>query len=102
MVERILTNKEKTIFWALLTSLIFSACFYMYLINTTVKNVVASQNLESDISKLNLDISSKEFQYIKNRNAITLGLAHSMGFRDVSAKTYINDTSTKGVSFLSN
>jgi hypothetical protein len=103
MKERILQiNSEKTIFWALLTTFIFAIGLYMYFINTTVRNVVASQNLETKITQLNLAISSKEFQYIKNRNAVNLNLAYSMGFRDVSAKTYITEKSTKSVSFLSN
>lgn len=103
MVEKILyLNKEKKIFWTLLSVLVFSVAFYMYLINTTVHNVVASQNLEAKVSALNLAISNKEFEYINNRNAVTINLAYSLGFRDVSAKTYITEKSTKGVSFLSN
>ncbi len=103
MKERILQiNREKTIFWGLLMTLIFAIGLYMYFINTTVRNVVASQDLETKITQLNLAISSKEFQYIKNRNAVNLTLAYSMGFRDASAKTYITEKSTKSVSFLSN
>ncbi len=95
-------NREKTIFWALLSVLVFSLGFYMYLINTTVRNVVSTQNLESKISQLNLSISNKEFKYISNRNAVTLNLAYSMGFKDISSKKYITEKSTKSVSFLSN
>ncbi|TSC70952.1 MAG: hypothetical protein CEO12_77 [Parcubacteria group bacterium Gr01-1014_46] len=103
MVERILyLNREKAIFWSLLSILLVAVGFYMYFINTTVRNVVASQDLEAKIAQLNLSISSKEFQYINNRNAVTLNLAYSMGFKDVLAKTYINEKSTKEVSFLSN
>ncbi len=103
MVERILNlNKEKTVFWTLFGVFIISICFYMYFINTTVHNVVARQNMETQISQLNLAISNKEFIYIKNRNAVTLNLAYSMGFKDVSAKNYIREESTKEVSFLSN
>ncbi len=103
MVGRILQlNREKTIFWSLLGVLIFSIGFYMYLINTTVHNVVSSQNIESQITQLNLAISNKEFQYINNRNAVTLSLAYKLGFKDASPKSYISEKSTKGVSFLSN
>lgn len=103
MREKILhLNKEKTIFWSLLSILVIAIGFYMFFINTTVRNVVASQDIEAKISQLNLAISSKEFQYINNRNAVTLALAYSMGFKDVSAKTYINEKSTKEVSLLDN
>jgi len=103
MVEKIIyLNREKTIFWSLLIVLVMAVGFYMYFINTTVRNVVASQDLEAKITQLNLAISSKEFQYINNRNAVTINLAYSMGFKDASAKTYINEKSTKEVSFLAN
>lgn len=103
MFEKIIQlNNAKTIFWSLLATFLLAVGFYMYLINTTVRNVVMSQNIEAKISGLNLAISSKEFEYIKNRNSVTLSLAYSMGFRDVSAKTYISEKSSQGVSFLSN
>jgi len=103
MVEKILQlNREKTLFWSLLGIFIFSISFYMYLINTTVHNVVSSQNIEAKISGLNLAISNKEFQYINNRNAVTISLAYSMGFKEVSPKTYLREKSTNSVSFLSN
>jgi hypothetical protein len=95
-------NREKTIFWSLLMTLLLSIGFYMYLINTTVRNVVATQNLEAKISQLNLSISSKEFKYISDRNAVTLNLAYSMGFKDIESKTYIKEKSTKSVGVLSN
>jgi hypothetical protein len=95
-------NREKTIFWSLLLTLLLSIGFYMYLINTTVRNVVATQNLEAKISQLNLSISSKEFKYISDRNAVTLNLAYSMGFKDIESKTYIKEKSTKSVGVLSN
>ncbi len=102
MVERILQlNREKTLFWSLLGIFIFSISFYMYLINTAVHNVVSSQNLEAKISGLNLAISNKEFQYINSKNAITMVLAYSMGFREASPKTYLREKFTNSVSFLS-
>lgn len=95
-------NREKTIFWSLLMTLLVAIGFYMYLINATVRNVVATQNIEAKISQLNLSISSKEFKYISNRNAVTLNLAYSMGFKDIESKTYIKEKSTKSVGVLSN
>lgn len=95
-------NREKTIFWSLLMTLLVAIGFYMYLINATVRNVVATQNIEAKISQLNLSISSKEFKYISNRNAVTLNLAYSMGFRDIESRTYIKEKSTKSVGVLSN
>ncbi|MFZ2693818.1 MAG: hypothetical protein WAX85_00770 [Minisyncoccia bacterium] len=102
MVEKVLQfNKEKTIFWTLLGVLFLSLGFYMYCINTTVHNVVMRQNLESEASKLTLDISSKEFQYISLRNTVTLPSAYSMGFKDTYTKKFISRSSSAKVAFLS-
>ena len=102
MVEKVLQlNREKTIFWTLLGILLLCSGFYMYFINATIHNVVIRQNLENESSSLTLSIGRKEFQYITMRNGITLSLAYSLGFRDVSAKTYISRNSSDKVAFLS-
>lgn len=102
MVSKVLQiNNEKTIFWTLLTVFLLAIGLYIYLINSTVRNVVATQNIEGQIAQLNLAISNKEFSYINKRNTVTLNLAYSLGFKEVSAKTYLPKQSTKEVSFLS-
>ncbi len=102
MFKKTLQINEKKIFWTLLSILLLSICFYMYFINTTVRNVIATQNIESKISQLNLSISNKEFKYISEKNSINMNLAYSMGFKDASSKIYITEKSTKSVSLLSN
>ncbi|KND47866.1 MAG: hypothetical protein AB201_03060 [Parcubacteria bacterium C7867-006] len=100
MKEKILQlNNEKTIFWAVLGALFLCIGFYMYFINATVHNVVARQNLESEASNLTLKIGNQEFQYITSRNNVTMQLALSMGFKEVTAKTFISKNSNKQVSF---
>jgi hypothetical protein len=102
MVEKVLQiNREKTIFWTLVGILLLCIGFYMYCINSTVHNVVARQNLETEASQLTLSIGSEEFKYISKRNSITLAMAKSLGFREVSAKTFISKDSANQVSFLS-
>ena len=93
-------NNEKTIFWAIIGALFICISFYMFLINSTVHNVVARQNFESEASNLTLKIGSQEFQYITSRNSVTKQLAYSMGFKDVTAKTFISKNSNKQVSYL--
>lgn len=104
MVEKVLQinmDKQKTIFWSLLGVLFVSVIFYMYFINTTIHNVVMRQNLEAESSQLTMLIGTQEFQYITARNAITLAVANSLGFREVSAKTFISKSHGNQVSFLS-
>lgn len=104
MVEAVLQlNKEKTIFWSLVGILFICAGLYMYFIDTTIHNVVMQQNLEGASSSLTLSIGSEEFQYISKRNAVTIELAYSMGFKDAKVKEYIsNKAKTSGeVAYLS-
>ncbi len=101
MTEKVLQlNREKTLFWTLVGILFLCIGLYMYFINATVHNVVIRQNLESEASTLTLSIGSQEFKYISNRNAITLPLAYSLGFKDVSAKTFLSKTPSSQVSYL--
>ncbi len=101
MTEALIQNKEKTIFWILFAVFFLCAGFYMYLINSTIHNVVARENLENQASSLTLAIGSKEFTYISLRNNITLPLAYSMGFKDVSEKTFVSRDSGNYLSYLS-
>lgn len=101
MVEKVLElNREKTIFWTLLGILFLCAGFYMYFINTTIHNIVTRQNLESESSKLTLAIGSEEFKYISMRNGVTLDLAYSLGFKDITAKRFISKSVNSQVSYL--
>jgi hypothetical protein len=104
MTEAILSqlhNREKTIFWSLIGAFFLFAGLYVYFINTTIHNVVAKQNLETEASQLNLAIGRQEFQYIQMRNNVTLGLAYSLGFEDVQNKTFISKKlSAPQVSYL--
>ena len=91
MTEKILQlNTEKNIFWTLVGILAICAIFYMYSINVTIRNVVARQNLQNNVTTETLAIGNDEFQYINLQNKITLPLAYSLGFQDVKEKTYIS------------
>ena len=103
MVEKVLQlNREKTIFWTLLGALFLCAGFYIYLINSTIHNVVVRQNLEKEAAQLTLKIGVEDFQYITMRNAITLPLAYSLGFKEVSVKTFVFRNTVQSVAYVSN
>ena len=95
-------NREKTIFWTLLGILLLCVGFYMYSINATIRNIVSRENLEKESATLSLKISSQEFKYITMHNSVTLPLAYSRGFKDVSEKTFVSKQSKDIVSYLSN
>jgi hypothetical protein len=103
MVEKVLElHREKTIFWVLISVLVLFVGFYMYFVRTTISNVVARQNLESEASSLSLEIGSKEFEYITKRNAVTLATAYSLGFKDSQNKIFVSRNSNARVAYLSN
>jgi hypothetical protein len=103
MVEKVLQlNKEKSIFWVLFSAFLLLIGFYMFFVRTTISNVVARQNLESEASSLSLSIGSKEFEYIAKRNNVTLALAHSMGFKESQSKVFVSRNPTTEVAYLSN
>ena len=103
MVEKVLQlNREKAIFWALLSVFLLFIGFYMFFVRTTISNVVARQNLENEAFTLSLSIGSKEFEYIAKRNAITLTLAYSLGFKDSQDKTFISRNPSTKVAYINN
>lgn len=103
MVEKVLQfENQKTIFWGLVATLVFLISFYVFCVRTTISNVVARQNLESEASTLSLEIGNSEFEYITKRNAINLELAYSLGFKDGQDKVFISRDMRTKVAYLSN
>ncbi|MES3004617.1 MAG: hypothetical protein V4690_00725 [Patescibacteria group bacterium] len=105
MTEKILSkvstlDKERVLFWAMLSLLVLCAGFYMYFINSTVYNTVARQNFETEASALALEIGKDEFSYIAKRNTITVDLAYTLGFKDVAVKKYVTRGSSDKFAFL--
>ena len=93
-------NKEKTIFWTLSAILILSLGFYTYFINMTVRNIAVRQNLEEKSTQLLTSNSALEFKYISARNNITLPLAYSLGFKDISSKSFVSTQNLNSLSYL--
>ncbi len=92
---------EKVVFWFLVSILGLCTLVYILSIHATVRNIVTRENVEERISNLSLDIASKEFQYISQKNTITKVLATTLGFSEVQSRTYISPEQTKQVSYLS-
>jgi len=105
MTEKVLSkvlnlDKEKVLFWSMLSMLVLCTGFYMYFINATVHNTVARQNLETEAGSLALEIGKNEFSYIAKRNTVTIDLARTLGFKDVSVKKYVIRGSSDKFAFL--
>ncbi len=75
-------NIEQKLVWGVFGLLVFSAISYVYFVNQTILNIVARENLEADIVVMNSEISELEFEYIAQKNKITLNYAYSLGYED--------------------
>jgi hypothetical protein len=65
--------------------LLFGACIvsvfvYVLAVNMTVRNVAKRQAMETELSRLGTKLSELEFQYIRQKNSITLDYAKKLGF----------------------
>lgn len=92
-------DKEKIIFWTLAGMLVFCIGFYMFCIRATIQNVVLRDNFEEEATLISMDIGDKEFKYISMKNNINMSLARSLGFEQVSDKSFISKKSVGYVSY---
>lgn len=85
-------NKISTrmLFFALASILVVIFGFYAYLINKTIMNVVAREDVERNISELSSSIGELEFKYMTLRNGITIDLAYTKGFLDAEPSQFIS------------
>ena len=95
-------NKEKIVFWTLSSVFVLSIAFYMYCIHATIQNVVLRDHLEEKAMALSLEIGNKEFEYITAKNNINLEMAKSLGFNQVTEKTFVSKKSVGYISYLAN
>lgn len=88
-------------FWSLTAVLVFSSFSYGYLVRGAIVNVVARQNIESQLSTLNTKVLNLESEYINIGNSITPEKAQSLGFVPVSSQKFVlKDASRPGLSVL--
>ncbi len=76
----------RTVFWALIISMIILSGTYMYLVHKTVFNAVARESIQEDIVALNSKLSEAEFEYINTVGGITMDTARELGFKAASSK----------------
>lgn len=76
--------REKKIFWVLFSVFISLVLSYGILLNNTIMNAVAKQNIEKEIFVLMSEINDLESQYLVSKNKITIDLAFSKGFVKVA------------------
>ena len=95
--------REKKIFWVLFSVFALFIVSYGFLLNSTMMNAVSKQNMGKEMVSLGSDVNSLEFQYLNIKNSITLELAQSKGFVQVSSDKFaVIDASQKNISLSIN
>ncbi len=78
------------LFWTLIFLSVTLLVMYIYGVNITVRNTVARQNIESEVSNISTRLGEMEFTYISLTNKVSLQVAYARGFKDVNAPEYIS------------
>ncbi len=81
---------ERKIFWCLILFVAVFSGLYMYLVNSTIVNVVGRQKIEKEISSINSRINDLESSYLSLNNQISFNYALSMGFVKLTSEKYVS------------
>lgn len=101
-IERI-EYRDSRIFWSLFIIFTILVVSYGFLINSTILNAVAKQNMEKTMMTLSSEVNSLEFQYLNIKNGITLNFAKSKGFVSLSTNNFASlDLAKRNVSLSIN
>lgn len=68
------------VFWFLMLSIIAMSFVYAFFIQKAIRNVVARDEIHTEIASLNSKLSATEFQYINSVEAVTMNSAALLGF----------------------
>ena len=77
-------------FYILVSSIFISMGFYMFFVNSAVRNAVARGDSESDILVLENRVSDLEYRYMLKQKAITLDSAKGFGLSEPENKVFIS------------
>ena len=84
----------KMLFYILAASLIAIMSLYVYLVHKTIMNVVSESNAQKVMATLSSSAGEMEFKYMTLKDAVTLDLAYSKGFKDATPSQYIQSAQT--------
>jgi len=90
VTKAITPNNTRPFFIMLVGFCILSAIFYMYAINQIVRNGVKFQTIQTELSHIIASLSNMEFQYINQKNSITIEKAVTLGFAQAEPTKYVS------------
>lgn len=96
-VYSFIQNNTRTLITALLILALLLAALYGVLVRSAVLNVVEREQVEAEITRLVTHIGELEFDYIDQKNDVTIDLAYEMGYSDITDTSYISRNSAVSV-----
>ncbi len=78
-----LESIEEKIVWAGFAAVIVLVMSYLYLVNSSVFNIMARREAEEKIGSLGTQVALLESQYIELSSHIDMDLARQFGFREI-------------------
>ncbi len=93
MAYRFSRDYKEKIFAVLISSIIITACAYVFLLQKAIVNVVQRQHVSSEMKSTSVEVSELEEQYFGAKSKITLDLAHAKGLKDARDISYISKKS---------
>ena len=93
MVNSLLLHFEeydRRIFCVLVTLSSIAVIAYLYFLSISVYSVIGRRSADKEISNITINISLLESQYVAVDNKISLELAHTKGFYDISVPRFIS------------
>lgn len=89
-------NAELRIFWALSLLVGILLASYLYLVSSSIVNVIVRGELENKITTAHSSLSILETEYLAKKNAVSFERALALGFHAVGEKQYVAKQSLFG------
>jgi hypothetical protein len=91
-INGIFKYREK-ILSLLVIGIVVSVFSYIYLLHSAIANVVTRADVAKESRELSTKVSELEAKYFSVKNTINIELAHSKGFKDSVATSFISKKS---------
>jgi hypothetical protein len=90
---QIVLKYRERIFILLVALILTFSTYYVYIVQSTIVNVVAKEKIVKQIRERSTQVSELESIYFKTKNQINIELAHSRGFKDGEVSNFISKKS---------
>ncbi|MCK9352311.1 MAG: hypothetical protein M0P76_06030 [Candidatus Pacebacteria bacterium] len=87
-----LYNYEQKAFWVLTVLITCTVAFYLYIIQSTIVNIVERKTAESQIRETSSKVAELEAEITELGKSMDVNLAQTMGYHEISKIDYVSRT----------